>query len=45
LLKIVEDLDIKLGVFTFQGAQDWDESRFKLSAKKLEKQLKMEEKH
>jgi predicted DNA-binding WGR domain protein len=40
LIKLFHDLDIKPGVFSFKGAQDCDDSRIKLSAKKTKKTIK-----
>lgn len=39
-LKIFEDLDIKPGMFTCQGAQKCDQSRIRLSAKKFKETVK-----
>ena len=39
-IKLLHDLDIKPGAFTFKGAEDCDDSRIKLSAKKTKKTVK-----
>jgi hypothetical protein len=43
-LKIFEDLDITLGVFTCKGTQDCDTTQIKLSAKKCKDNVKIRRK-
>ena len=44
MLKILSDLDIAAGVFTSKGAEDCDNARIKLSAKKVTEKVKQRRK-